>query len=139
MSLNLSRPCPSCDGFGMVFEVGCKDCEGHGEQLLSDAEALRLILDEHRDASGDGADPLLRRLTDDWMRYLGYTDERIATADAHRCADTCELVDYGYDCLDEDGKSRHPDVDELWLTADIVRHVLDALVSAVAAAEKDGA
>ncbi|MGY4103451.1 hypothetical protein ACW2Q0_28390 [Nocardia sp. R16R-3T] len=74
-----------------------------------------------------------------WLRHHGYTDEQIRIAGTQSCHDAgCEPFDasyYGaefagqttYNCIDEDGKSRHPLRDEIANACDLANVALEAL------------
>lgn len=69
---------------------------------------------------------MAQRITYDWMRHLGYTDETIALAESQTCKSCgCERIEYGWDCSDENGKSNHPERDDLIDAAEYVMFVLE--------------
>jgi hypothetical protein len=62
------------------------------------------------------------------MRHYGYTDEQIieAISTTHE-ASGCEREGYEWNCEDDEGVSRHPVLDELQRTAEILRVGFEAV------------
>jgi len=74
----------------------------------------------------DGSE--LREATYAVLRHEGYTDEQIADAERTTCETAgCERIDHGWDCTDEDGRSRHPVQDELVRVAETLRVGFEAV------------
>lgn len=86
---------------------------------MTTPEPLRLTL----------AEQTAQRITHEWMRHLGYTNERIEIAEAQTCENSgCEFVaGLGWDCSDEHGRSNHPERDDLVDAAELVMFVLERL------------
>jgi hypothetical protein len=62
------------------------------------------------------------------LTHQGYTPDEITAAAASTHAPGCELTSNGWDCMDEDGQSRHPLSDEIYRLSDL----LDVALSAIA-------
>lgn len=62
-----------------------------------------------------------------WMRHLGHSDEQIRAADTQSCTDTCERAGDAWDCIGEDGRSRHPIADDFNAAIAMAHVTLDAL------------
>jgi hypothetical protein len=63
-----------------------------------------------------------------WMRHQGHTDADIETAEqqTHQNSE-CEFTGQGWDCVNEDGKSRHPLSDALDEACEMANVALEAL------------
>jgi len=81
-----------------------------------------------------------------WMRHYGYTDEQIEAAAVQSCRDTgCEPVLVGgdpgphtsFDCMSEDGKSRHPIRDHLDAACDFANVAIEALATFARSRDKE--
>lgn len=69
-----------------------------------------------------------REITHGWMAHLGYTSERITELDYNdpHIRAGCDFdSDSGWCCVDEDGKSLHPEYDESCEVAELVMFVLE--------------
>lgn len=70
-----------------------------------------------------------RRVTHDWMRHLGYTDDAIEKAENMTCEQAgCQMFGEGHwDHSDENGDSLHPERDELEASGELVMFVMERL------------
>lgn len=51
-----------------------------------------------------------RAVVHDWLAYLGYTPDQIATADRpRRHTAECQLTEHGWECFDENLTDQHPE------------------------------
>jgi len=64
-----------------------------------------------------------------WMAHQGYTQEQInAIANSHE-AYGCDREGEQWNCFDEDGKSLHPDWDDLSVACEMANVAVEALQS----------
>lgn len=66
-----------------------------------------------------------RKIAHRWLAHLGYSPEQIAIGESATDHSECELVDNGWDCLDEGGHSRHYLNDAIHREIDTVLTILD--------------
>ena len=75
------------------------------------------------------ADGRIRAAVHAVLKFEGYTAEEIVAFEVlPNHAPLCEFDRIGWDCLDEEGESRHPMVDRLWILAEQA----DVMLTAVA-------
>lgn len=63
-----------------------------------------------------------------WMEHIGYSAEQV-TAALEKGHANCEFIDYGYDCFDDEGISRHPILDEIDGMEQIVVFAMERLAA----------
>lgn len=77
------------------------------------------------DMADTGVDPRAVAITQAWMAHLGYTPEEITFGETVRDHSECDSTSEGWECEDEEGRSRHPLHDEMDVVAELVMFTLD--------------
>lgn len=119
-------PCPRCRSIDPPVETIVDTGEGALAQLKCASCGFTVVA---ADTDVSGMSVRLATATYAVMRHVGYTVEELTAAEAVTCEQSgCEMVPgVGYDHSDEDGESRHPVLDEINVTAEILRVGFEAI------------
>lgn len=132
------------DGFSTAVAQGLADDPALASDWLDEQRedaALAALVELVLSVRPEGEVPFLRQATNAVARHMGYSDDEIAAVDAfqHGPDVACwfEANTQSWECLDEDGNSHHPQVDQLHGIDGTLRVALeDAILPALAAQDK---
>lgn len=98
-----------------------------GERKWS-GSAMRADLDDilARVKQPEPLEETAKRITRDWLRHTGMSEGEIEEGETERDHRDCEFIaDFGWDCIDEYGQSRHPHQDATDSASEQVVFVLE--------------